>query len=315
LIILLVPILLFLISGGIHKIEEGHLGIYWRGGRLIEGTTDPGFHLMMPFVTSYANIQISVQTDRVENIPCGTAGGVMIYFDKIEVVNRLEKDMAWETIKNYTTNYDKTWIFDKIHHEINQFCSKHTLQDVYISKFDSLDESLVLALQNDVLKWAPGIEIIGVRVTKPRIPEHIRRNYEEMEAEKTKLMIATERQKVLEREAESHKKQELIKAEADAEISKIVKQKEVLEQESKMKIEDIQNRMNFNKVKSEADSAYYKEIKEIEANEKKLTDSFLKYTWLQAISNNTKLYFGDSIPKFINTNSHESMYQGIENKK
>jgi len=315
LIILLVPILLFLISGGIHKIEEGHLGIYWRGGRLIEGTTDPGFHLMMPFVTSYANIQISVQTDRVENIPCGTAGGVMIYFDKIEVVNRLEKDMAWETIKNYTTNYDKTWIFDKIHHEINQFCSKHTLQDVYISKFDSLDESLVLALQNDVLKWAPGIEIIGVRVTKPRIPEHIRRNYEEMEAEKTKLMIATERQKVLEREAESHKKQELIKAEADAEISKIVKQKEVLEQESKMKIEDIQNRMNFNKVKSEADSAYYKEIKEIEANEKRLTDSFLKYTWLQAISNNTKLYFGENIPKFINTNSHESMYQGIENKK
>ena len=34
--------------------------------------------------------------------------------------------MAWETIKNYTINYDKTWIFDKIQyiiiiisHEIN----------------------------------------------------------------------------------------------------------------------------------------------------------------------------------------------------
>jgi len=45
---------------------------------------------------------------------CGTSGGVLIYFDKIEVVNRLKKDMAWATIKNYTINYDRTWIFDKI---------------------------------------------------------------------------------------------------------------------------------------------------------------------------------------------------------
>jgi len=38
----------------------------------------------------------------------------MIYFDKIEVVNRLKKDLAWETVKNYTVHYDRTWIFDKI---------------------------------------------------------------------------------------------------------------------------------------------------------------------------------------------------------
>ena len=68
-----------------------------------------------------------MQTDRVNNVPCGTSGGVLIYFDEIEVVNRLRKDLAHMTIKNYTVNYDKTWIYDKIHHEINQFCSKHTL--------------------------------------------------------------------------------------------------------------------------------------------------------------------------------------------
>lgn len=114
LIIIGFGILIFLISGGIHKIEEGHIGLYWRGGALINGFTEPGYHSMIPIVTSYANIQVSVQTDRVENIPCGTSGGVMIYFDKIEVVNRLKKDLAHETIKNYTINYDKTWIFDKI---------------------------------------------------------------------------------------------------------------------------------------------------------------------------------------------------------
>jgi len=55
-----------------------------------------------------------VQTDKVTNIPCGTAGGVLIYFDHIEVVNRLRKEHVYGTIKNYTINYDKTWIFDKI---------------------------------------------------------------------------------------------------------------------------------------------------------------------------------------------------------
>ena len=78
----------------------------------------------------------------MQNIPCGTASGVLIYFDKIEVVNRLKKELAWQTVKEYTIEYDKTWIFDKIHHEINQFCSKHTLQEVFIDKFDTLDENL-----------------------------------------------------------------------------------------------------------------------------------------------------------------------------
>lgn len=43
----------------------------------------------------------------------------MIYFDKIEVVNQLKKELVYQTIKNYTADYDRIWIYDKIHHEIN----------------------------------------------------------------------------------------------------------------------------------------------------------------------------------------------------
>lgn len=135
-----------------------------------------------------------------------------------------------------------------------------------------------------------------------------------METEKTKLLISVERQKVLEMESESKKKQAVIQARADAEISKIVKEKEVLEEESKLKIASIKNTINYEKVKSEADSAYYKEIKEIEASEKRLTENFLKYQWLLSMSNNTKLYFGDSIPKFLDTNSIEKIFNSIEPK-
>lgn len=41
----------------------------------------------------------------------------------------------YDIVKNYTADYDKALIFNKIHHELNQFCSVHTLQEVYIELF------------------------------------------------------------------------------------------------------------------------------------------------------------------------------------
>ena len=61
-------------------VREGHVGVYWRGGALLNVITDPGYHFKLPFITSFAEVQTTVQTDRVTNIPCGTSGGVMITF-------------------------------------------------------------------------------------------------------------------------------------------------------------------------------------------------------------------------------------------
>lgn len=56
----------------------------------------------------------------------------------VQVVNRLNKDYVYDTLLNYGVQYDNTWIYDKIHHEINQFCSAHSLQQVYIDMFDQV---------------------------------------------------------------------------------------------------------------------------------------------------------------------------------
>jgi len=190
-----------------------HVGVYWRGGALLTRITEPGIHVKIPFLDSFENIQVTLQTDKVTNIACGTSGGVLLWIERVEVVNRLSKIHVYDTIKNYTINYDKVWIFDKIHHEINQFCSKHTLQEVYIDLFHTVDERLVEALQDGCSTWAPGIEIIAVRITKPKIPPQIGANYEDMEAQKTKLLVATQAQKVSEKAAETEKKVSLIKQE------------------------------------------------------------------------------------------------------
>jgi len=45
---------------------------------------------------------------------------------------------------------------------------------------DQIDENLKTALQSDLNVLAPGLFVQAVRVTKPKIPEQIRQNYEAM---------------------------------------------------------------------------------------------------------------------------------------
>lgn len=61
-----------------------------QGGALLPQVSNPGFHMMIPFLTTYRSVQVTLQTDEVKNVPCGTSGGVIIYFDRIEVVNILD---------------------------------------------------------------------------------------------------------------------------------------------------------------------------------------------------------------------------------
>merc|ERR1719361_3286955 len=255
--------------------------------------------MMLPFLTTVRNIQTTLQTDEVKNVPCGTSGGVMIYFDRIEVVNVLQNVAVFDIVKNYTADYDKPLIFDKVHHELNQFCSSHSLQEVYIELFDQIDENLKNALQADLLEMAPGLKVHSVRVTKPKIPETIRKNYELMEAEKTKLLISTQRQKVIEKDAETERKKAVIEAEKEAMVAKIKYEQNIQEKESMQKMEAINDNVHLAKEKSRADAEFYKIQKQAEANRLLLTPEFLELKKIEAISTNNKVYFGPDIPNMF----------------
>merc|ERR1719421_1339180 len=263
---------------GIHRVPEGHVAVYYRGGALLNHTTSPGFHYHLPLLTTAKFVQTTVQTDKVTNIPCGTAGGTLIHFDRIEVVNQLREDMVLGTVRNYTVDYDKTWIYDKIHHEVNQICSRSTLQEIYQSKFDTLDETLRDALQLDIDLYAPGIKIIAIRVTKPKIPEAVRRQYEQVEEQITRLRVATEEQKLIEKQAETERKRTL-------------KQKETEQQ-----VAEIANAMHADRARAEADAELYRSAKEAEANKMRLTPELLQLEAVRALSNNTKIFWGESLP-------------------
>lgn len=62
-------------------------------------------HFRMPGYQEVVRINLMIQTDIITRVPCGTSNGLLIIFDKIEVVNRLEKRHAYRTVLNYTEEY------------------------------------------------------------------------------------------------------------------------------------------------------------------------------------------------------------------
>lgn len=72
------------------------------------------------------------------------------------------------------------------------------------------------------------------------------------------VLIAMERQKVSEKEAETLKKIALSEAEKNALVSKILMDQKLMEKDSSKKQEEIENQMYLAKEKSLADAAFYR---------------------------------------------------------
>ncbi|RHY02725.1 hypothetical protein DYB30_009072 [Aphanomyces astaci] len=158
-LVALAGVLLALISQKpLHRIEEGSVGVYWRGGRLLNMTSAPGYHLQWPILTKHANVQGRIRRRLVH---------LVLTF----------------------LRFEKLWIEDVTYHEINVLCSKYTLHQVYISHFDQLDELLQARMSALLAQWAPGLEIMSIRFTKPDLPAAIRESYELVDEEKIKLLV------------------------------------------------------------------------------------------------------------------------------
>jgi regulator of protease activity HflC (stomatin/prohibitin superfamily) len=44
---------------------------------------EPGFHFRVPGMQEVIRMDLMIQTDKVERVPCGTANGLLVTFDKI----------------------------------------------------------------------------------------------------------------------------------------------------------------------------------------------------------------------------------------
>ena len=114
-------------------------------------------------------------------------------------------------------------------------------------------------------------------------------------------MITTAHQQVVEKEAETDRRRAVIEAEKLAQVAKIQYEQKISGKASEKRIAEIEAEMHMAKERSLADANKYRNDQEAESNKVKLTPEYLKYSMYQALAQNTKIYFGDSIPKIFTT--------------
>ena len=286
-------------SMGSYRVPELHLGLFYIGGALQESVAQPGFQWRMPFVTILVTVPISFQTNIVSNAPCGTKGGVVVSFDRIEIVYRLNPSTVLYTVQNYGANYAKTWIADPLPALVNDLCSTMDLAELYILKFDTLDEKLSTLLRNHISAYVPGLEIITIRLTKPTIPESIREKYMHVAEIQTRVPVLLSKQKTEIKQLETLMKQDIIRANKAFSVAEITMNQKIEKQESKVEIEQIQANMIYKRDVEKIDSALYQTLKEAESNVRKLTPAYLNLQRATTMLQNTEIVFGDNIPSTI----------------
>lgn len=112
-------------------------------------------------------------------------------------------------------------------------------------------------------------------------------------------MISVQRQKVIEKDAETERKKAVIEAEKNSQVAKIINEQNIMEKESLKTISHIEDDMMFNREKMTADAEYYTKAKIAQANELLLTPQYLELKRTEAIAANAKVYFGTSIPSMF----------------
>ena len=118
-------------------------------------------------------------------------------------------------------------------------------------------------------------------------------------------MITTAHQKVVEKEAETERRRAVIDAEKLAQVAKIQYEQKILGKESEKRIAEIEAEMHLAKERSLADANKYKSDTESISNKSKFTPEYLQWSMYQALAQNTKIYFGNSIPNiFLDTDQN-----------
>jgi erlin len=299
--IYLLSLLVFPISAiQLHQCHQGHRCVYYRGGSLLNTITDPGFHIKTPLITSHYNIQVTWQTDRLENLVCGSSQGGEDYLD-IEVVNKLTHTdkCILKVVGEHTIDYDKPLIFDYIPSEVAQFCKNYTLDDIVIREFDKLDEVLLGKLRENVESYDLGdcIEIKKVRINRPKLDAKMKEKFESIENEKKATELAEKQKETQKVRLESELQKEMMEKDRQRQTNEIQLQIMIETARKQAERQAIDDEKNLKSKQIDADAVMYSMKKKAEGYSILFDNpDYIRMEALKSAYNNAKIIIGE-IPK------------------
>lgn len=222
-------------------------------------------------------------------------------FSKVEVVWKVRGPQgAWRLVKQHGRQFQKLWITDQIKSQVSQLCSKHSVADLYIHLFASMDEAIQSALTKILVKWAPDIQVLSVRTTKPQLPQILADEYQAVENARAQLQVVSQKQATALGKALNNAKRQVMQAERALEIARIDAARLLETAASRQEIAEIDNRMLLARAKQHADSQHERAVRAAGAEKALLSQQYLDSLRATALFNSTtEAYFGDKIPRVI----------------
>lgn len=274
-------------------IETGFVGVEYAWNKIMNKILEPGLQFYNPITSKISIVEIRPQKDSVNNAECGTNDGLKLIFESIEVGNTLSSSFVLNTTSRFGLNYDKHLVTDLVRHQINVICSKKSAHQIAIEEFDTLDDLMKEFIQSENNRQESGLLINFVRLTKPKLPPSIEKNYLALAEERTMKKVLEEKKERIRTEKES----ELIVAEKDNEIrirnSEKTNEIMILTMKAKQEEQQIQNMMIVEAAKANAE----KIIMEANALQSMYSiPGFADVEKTKAISQNQKIYYGEKLP-------------------
>lgn len=102
---------------------------------------------------------------------------------------------------------------------------------------------------------------------------------------------------MVEKDAETERKKAIIEAEKEAQVAKIHYDQKIMEKESLQRISQIEDEMHLARQKSHANANFYNLQQQAEVNKMLHTPQYIELKKYDALTQNTKVYFGTDIPQ------------------
>ena len=289
------------INAFIHNVPTGFVGVKKSWGHITDQIFDSNSnpHMYNILTQSIIDIETRPQRDFISGIKCGTSEGLRIEFPEVAVYNQLPENQVVDIIRRFGFYYDILLIAEETRSTIIEMCSNYTLEELYNTKFSSLNEYIKEVLIKRLNEKNAGLIITAIHLEKPIIPENIQKNYDDKANEKTRLEAEKEKKirKLEEADTERQVEEQMaLKEKSVAEINHLKELAAARAQAEKLKI-DAEAAATVLKTNADAEAYGIKKI--ASAERERHTEEYIRVNWQENVLKNARAYWGSSLPTYV----------------
>eukprot|EP00210_Caulerpa_lentillifera_P002231 g2144.t1 len=137
----------FIQKTSIHHIPEGCVGVYYRRGKLLEKTTDPGLRARVPCLDSYVVVLIRSQQNEIKNISCRTREGIEVEFQNIMISYKLDREHVVNLLREFGKSFRQMLIINEVNRALCEVMSNHTVDSVVQTKPKEIGDATMSLLK------------------------------------------------------------------------------------------------------------------------------------------------------------------------